>query len=74
MGKVLSGELSCPCGRSCLGVTIKMSGYNSVFYFHFAKGNNFYDFLLAFLDDESLPKNGLPLNERICSIGANSFL
>ena len=40
----------------------------------FTKGNNFCDFLFAALDEIALPNSGILLMERICSLGANSFL
>ena len=37
------------------------------------KGDNFRDFLFAYLDDEVFPKWGLLLEERICSKGSKFF-
>ena len=45
--------------RRCIGIP-------SYFPAIFTKGNNFCDFLFAFLDDEALQKWGLLLKERIC--------
>ena len=39
----------------------------------YSKGDNFHDFLLAYLEDEVFPKWGLCLKERICSIGSKFF-
>ena len=44
-----------------------------LFFCHFAKGNNFRDFLFAFLDNAALPKWGKLLKERICSYGSKFF-
>ena len=41
---------------------------------HFTKGTNFCVLLFAFQDEKALLKWGLLFNERICSIGANSFI
>ena len=45
-----------------------------IFFDIFTKGNNFCDILFAFLDKEALSKLNLVVKERICSMGANSFL
>ena len=42
--------------------------------FPLLEGDNFHDFLFAFLEDEVFPKWSLLLKERICLMGANSFL
>ena len=34
----------------------EVDGYTSVFFYHFLKGGNFHDFLLASLEDEVFPK------------------
>ena len=57
----MSGEL-----LGCIGIPPSFSSM-------FSKGDNFLDFLLAYLEDEVFPKWGLFLKERICSMGANSF-
>ena len=41
---------------------------------HFTKGNNFYIFLCAFLDNEALLKWVLLLKERICSLRVQTLL
>ena len=45
---------------------------SSCFSAIFAKGNNFSDFLVAFLDIEVLSTLGLLIKERIASRGAKS--
>ena len=57
MGKALSGELSCPCDRSCYPAT-------------FTKEDHF---LFASLADIDYYKLGLILKERICSYGSKFF-
>ena len=39
----------------------------------FTEGNNIHGFLFASLDDETLPKRGLLLKERICSSRSKFF-
>lgn len=48
---------------------IKVNGHTSIFFHHFAKENNFCDFLFASLDGNIFPKWGLILKET-----ANTFL
>ena len=44
------------------------------FYAMFSKGDNFCDFLFAFLEVEVFPKWGLLLRKEFAPIGANNFL
>ena len=39
----------------------------------FSKGDDFHDFLFAYLEDKDFPKWGLLVKERICSDGSKSF-
>ena len=55
MGKALSGELSCPCDRSCFSTI-------------FTKRNNIYDFLFASLDDIPLTKGSQLLRKKFAPV------
>ena len=54
---------------------VKVYGYSIIFFFSsiFSKGDNFPDFLFAYLEDELFPKWGLLLKERIRLYGNKFF-
>ena len=45
----------------------------SMIFYQFTIGNNFSDFLFAFLNNAALSHYGLLLKERICSYGSKFF-
>ena len=49
-------------------IHLKVYGCTSIFSAMFSKGDNFCDFLFAYLVDEVFPKCGLRLKESICSL------
>ena len=53
---------------------VKVSGCTSIFSTIFTKGNNFYDFLFALLDNKAHLKWGLLLKKKIAPTGAIFFL
>ena len=56
-------SLSCNAlSFSCMGTPLSVSAT-------FAKGNNFYDFLFAFLEDEALSKKGSTLKRENLLLG-----
>ena len=57
----------------CASLNFKLYGYTSMFACHFTKGNNFYDFLFASLDNKPFPNKCLFLKE-LASRVAKSFL
>ena len=52
---------------------LKVYGYTSIYFAMFSKGDNFCDFLFAYLDDRVFPKRGLLLKERIWCDGSKFF-
>ena len=58
-----------------LGALLSCMGTHPCFFSHhfFDKGNNFYEFLFASLDDEDILKGVVLFKERICSFRRNSF-
>ena len=46
---------------------LKVKRYISMFCCHFTKGNSFWDFLFAYLDEKVLQIGGLLFKKEICS-------
>ena len=55
-------------------IQFKVCGYTSMFSANFRKGDNFYDFLFAYLEDEVFPDGVYSEREEFAPMGANSFL
>ena len=52
---------------------LRFMGTPPSFFPIFSKGDNFHDFLFAYLEDKVFPKRGLLIKERICSNGSRFF-
>ena len=72
-GLVLQGLCNLRFGFMIHAKQLRCMGIPPSFFAMFSKGDNFRDFLFAYLEDEIFPKWGLLLKERLCSDGDKFF-